>query len=74
MKKLKFKRIVATIRREYLIPMADETHSELDGRTLEEIINEWFKEYDINSSHATREACHLGNSDKVIEAHVEDFP
>lgn len=37
----------------------------INGWSAEKVIEEWFKAYDINYSHATRDGHHYGNIDIV---------
>lgn len=60
------------VQRDYLIPMADARHSLINGWTLEEIQQDWFQRFDINSSHASRDAYRAGNGDKVLTTMVID--
>lgn len=61
-----YTQVKVTLEVTYLIPMATDTVSEINGWTVPEVIQSWFKYFNINSSHATRDAWELGNS-KVIK-------
>lgn len=43
----------------------------IDGRTTEDIIQDWFKDNSINMSHPARDYYHIGNGDKVLEIAVD---
>lgn len=65
-----YKIIRVTMDVDYWVPMADKEHSDINGWTLKQLIKSWFKDFDINSHHASREAFRLGNGTKIIQARV----
>ena len=71
---MKYAIVKAIVEVDYLVPMSDDgTVTLLDGRTLDDIRREWFLDYDINRSHATRDAHTLGNGKTCIMNWVEDI-
>lgn len=68
-----YKTITVVIEEEYLIPMATENVSQLDGKTAEQLGKEWFEDFDINRSHASREGYRLGGGRRVVTYAVSDF-
>ena len=38
---------------------------QINGWSTEKVIEAWFNDYDINTSHASRDAHHFGNTDVV---------
>lgn len=57
---------------DYIVPMANDTISTINGWTMEEIVKEWFVDYDINRHHATRDIHRVGNGSKIISTEVVD--
>lgn len=48
----------------------------INGWSIERVIDSWFKEFDININHATRDGHHYGNIDTVVnvkEVNPSDF-
>ena len=41
---------------------------QVNGWSTEKVIEEWFKDFDINDSHAARDSHHYGNTDTVKSA------
>lgn len=37
-----------------------------NGQTFEQVVSDWFENYDINRYHATRDSHAIGNSTKII--------
>ena len=77
----KFKIIQVTIKKQYYIPMVDDDtvdedvgklRTRINGWTIDEVIEDWFKRHDINLYHATRDSYHIGNSDTVED--IEALP
>ena len=58
--------------KEYLIPVdgnyKDGDPTYINGWTIKEVINDWFRRYSLGSYHASREANSIHGSDKFIEA------
>ena len=65
-----------TITQDYYIPMygpgphSDKTH--INGWTIEEVINDWFKNHSLCSHHATRDGHLIGYSQKFIKSEILD--
>jgi hypothetical protein len=66
----KYREIKVTLEETYLIPMIDDTRSEINGWTLPYLAKDWFERFDINSYHATRDTYRLGNSRKVLKVEI----
>ena len=66
----KYREIKVVVEETYLIPMVDDTHSAINGWTLPYLADDWFRRFDINSYHATRDTYRLGNGRKVISVEV----
>lgn len=66
--KHKILRVTMTV--DYLIPMHDEKVSGLDGRTIPQIIKEWFKNWPLSRHHASRESFEIGGSKKLVKVEV----
>jgi len=73
MKESKYKFIKATIEKLYIIPMIDEERTEINGWDIETVIQDWFKDYPLDSYHASRNSHEVGNSSKLIHTEVIDF-
>ncbi len=74
MTKTKIIRVTMTV--DYYLDMATDTVSEMNGWTPEQVIQYWFKEFDINRYHASRDNIQIGNSKKVLDIqllNVEDI-
>lgn len=59
-----------TITEDYWIDMFDEKRTEINGWTMEEVIDDWFKNHSLASYHATREGHAIGNSRKFIKSEI----
>lgn len=68
MKKYKILRV--TYEEDYLIKMHDDKISKINGWTIEEIIEDWFKNHSLASYHATRDGHTIGNSKKYVKSEV----
>jgi hypothetical protein len=66
-----FKTITVTVEMPFVVPMVDATHSAINGWSIEEVAQEWFALYDINSYHASRDAHRLGNGLKVLNVRID---
>ena len=65
-----YKILKVTVEHSYLIPMEDEKRTDINGWSMEQVKEDWFKTHDINSRHATRDTYEIGNSKKVL--HIEE--
>ena len=70
--KRKYKILRVTITQDYIVEMCDNQRSKLDGRTIPELIEEWFIKHPVGSYHATRDACKIGNSGEFLNVEVVD--
>jgi len=68
MEKYKILRVTYTV--DYLIKMHDDKISTINGWTIEEIVEDWFKNHDVGSYHATRDSHAIGNSRKYVKSKV----
>jgi hypothetical protein len=66
----KYKQLKVTVVQTYLIPMVDDEISKINGWTLDEIKEGWFKS---PGAHATRDSCHVGNADEVTDIKEMDL-
>ena len=66
----KYKILRATYEVDYLIEMHDDKISTINGWTIEEIIEDWFKLHSLSSYHATRDGHKIGGSKKFIKSEV----
>ena len=58
---------------QFLLPMVpgrDET--EINGWTVEEVVDDWFKSHPPGSYHATRDSHRIGNSEKIVSWKVSE--
>lgn len=69
----KFKILEVTITKEYIIEMYDDERTHINGWTMEEIVEDWFKKYPIDSHHASREGSQIFGSSKFISSRVIDL-
>lgn len=65
MKDKLYAEITITTTVSYMVPMIDKTTSALDGRTVDEIKQEWFKDHSLHSYHAARESHRVGYSEEI---------
>lgn len=70
--KEKFKILKVTVEQKYYIPMYDDERSQINGWTMEEIIEDWFKRFSLGHTHATRDGHLIMGAEKFIKAEVED--
>jgi len=66
----KFTKVVVTMEVTYLIPMANDTVTEINGWTVPEVVQSWFRDFNIASHHASRDGWKLGNSEVVKDVRV----
>jgi len=73
-KKARFTKIKVTMELTYLVEMIDQTHTEINGWTVEQVVDDWFQRHDVNRSHATRDGYLLGGSGKkVLKIETEEL-
>jgi hypothetical protein len=63
----KIKILTVTVEQKYYIPMYDDKRSKINGWTVEQVIEDWFKTHSLGSSHATRDAHIIETSQKLIK-------
>ena len=68
MEKGKILRVTTT--EDYWIDMVDDKRTKINGWTMEQVIEEWFKNYSLGSHHASREGHRIGNSRKFIRCEI----
>jgi hypothetical protein len=61
----KFAKIVVTVEQTYIVPMANDTQTVINGWTPQEVAKSWFEDFGINDSHATRDSYRLGGGDII---------
>lgn len=65
-----FKIIRLTLKQDYYVEMLDDKRTAINGWTIEQVIEDWFKRHSLHSRHATRDAHKIGNSEKVDDIEV----
>lgn len=55
------------VKKRYLFPIT------MLAMSKECIVNDFFKNFNINQNHATRDSYHIGNGDKIISIKTKDF-
>jgi hypothetical protein len=63
--------IEVTMKVQFIVPMHNGTISQINGWTLEEIIDDWFKRRGPNGYHATRDRFEIGNSKEILNIEVK---
>ena len=73
--KEKFKILKVTVEQKYYIPMHDDERTQINGWTMEEVIEDWFKQHDrkMIAYYASRDYHHIMGGDRFIKAEVEDI-
>ncbi len=64
-KRRKFTILEVTMKRQYFFE-----EGSINGWETEKVIKDWFKDTNINESHATRDGHRIGNSDSVLDIKV----
>lgn len=59
-----------TLTRDYVVPMYDAEHSQINGWTIDEVKRDWFSRYPLVQSHATRDGHRVGNSERLVSITV----
>lgn len=67
-----FKFLKVTTTKYYIVPMATPEKSTINGWTLLEIIEDWFKRFPLWGRHATREAYTVGGIEELVSAEIVD--
>ena len=68
----KFKVLTVTVEQKYYIPMYDDETTKINGWTIEQVIEDWFKTHTLGLHHATRDAHIMETSKKFIKAEEGD--
>jgi hypothetical protein len=68
-----YKIIRVTRTDDYLLPMNADGTTHINGWTPEECATNWFNEYSLNSSHATRDSYRIGNGSTLIGWTIEEL-
>ena len=59
--------IRVTVTEDYFIEMIDEERTEINGWTIDQVKEDWFKNYPMSSYHATRDGHRIGNSKRFVK-------
>ena len=68
----KYKILKVTKIEHYLIPMADEDRTEINGWTIAELIKNWFEKRPVNDCHASINTHCVGNASYIKKVTVVD--
>jgi hypothetical protein len=68
--KEKYKIIRVTSTEDYIIEMIDDKRTYINGWTMEEVIEDWFKRFSMGVHHASRENHVIGNSRKYVSSEI----
>lgn len=63
--------IRVTVEEDYYIEMIDDERTIINGWTLDEVIKSWFKDYPMDTHHASRDGSRIGHSRKFIKAEIK---
>lgn len=61
-----------TITEDYWIDMFDDQRTEINGWTMKEVIEDWFKNHSLASFHASREGHRIGGGRQFIKSEIID--
>jgi hypothetical protein len=64
--KERYATITVTVEMPYVVRMIDNERTEINGYTVQEVIDAWFTNYDINRSHASRDCHRLGGGLTIV--------
>ena len=65
-----YKIIRVTTTTDYFVEEFPNGQTSINGSTIKEVVKEWFEDYPIEQSHATRDSYRIGNSRKVIKTEI----
>ena len=68
----KHKVIRVTIEEDFLIRVDENGRTDINGWTVEEVIEDWFKRHGMDMYHATRDGHRIGNSRHYINHEIID--
>jgi hypothetical protein len=60
--------IEITIKKKYIIEKG------INGWTPEEVVKDWFLDTNINQYHRSRDPCHVGGGDKIVDITINGLP
>jgi hypothetical protein len=64
-------RLKLVMTRDYIVPVHKDypnpPYTNINGWTMEEVIEDWFHRVSLDHSHATRDGMRIGNGQKVIK-------
>jgi len=69
----KLKVLRVTMEVDYYIEMHDAKRTLINGWTIEEIIEDWFKPNPLIPYHATRDAHEIGSSRRYIKSEIIEY-
>lgn len=67
-----FKILTVTVKKKYYIPMIDNVRTKINGWTMEEVLDDWFKQHSLASFHATRDGHEIMGGATFIKSEVGD--
>lgn len=70
---MKAKVIRVIIEEDFMVPIHDDKRTNINGWTIDEVIEDWFKRYGLDSHHATRDSHRIGGARKYISSEVIDL-
>jgi len=73
MSELKIKILRVTMTQDYAIEMYDDKRTKINGWTIQEVIDDWFKKYSLRAYHATRDTHEIQGARQFIEAEVKEL-
>ena len=65
-----YKVLKVTVEMNYLIPIHDDEITKINGWSMEEVIENWFKDHPLSGYHATRDSHEIGGSKKFIKSEI----
>ena len=70
----RFRVVRVTTTQDYALPVAADGRT-FNGQGVEELVQSWFRDTDLNRYHASREGCRIGGSIELVDAVlVEEGP
>lgn len=64
---MKYKILSVLVKQEYLIKVGEDGRTNINGWTIEQVVDDWFSNDRINISHATRDGRKIGNADEFVD-------
>lgn len=59
-----------TITEDYIVNMIDNKKTKINGWTMKQVIDDWFKNHPLDSHHASRDGHRIGNSRKLVKIEI----